>query len=78
VDEPRAIAAMKAGAHDYLMKDNLARRPGGGRSVPRPPSVLPAAAPMLALRRSEMDLRAVMEHVPDGLLTVSAGGLWCP
>jgi two-component system cell cycle sensor histidine kinase/response regulator CckA len=76
VDEARAIAAMKAGAHDYLMKDNLARlAPAVERECAEAAQRAGRRRADAALRRSEMDLRAVMEHVPDGLLTVSAGGL---
>ena len=76
VDETHAIAAMKAGAHDYLMKDNLARlAPAVERECAEAAQRAARRRADAALRRSEMDLRAVMEHVPDGLLTVSAGGL---
>ena len=76
VDESHAIAAMKAGAHDYLMKDNLARlAPAVERECAEAAQRAARRRADAALRRSEMDLRAVMEHVPDGLLTVSAGGL---
>jgi len=76
VDEARAVAAMKAGAHDYLMKDNLARlAPAVERECAEAVHRAARRRADAALRRSEMDLRAVMEHVPDGLLTVSAGGL---
>jgi len=76
VDETRAIAAMKAGAHDYLMKDNLARlAPAVERECAEAAQRAARRRADAALRRSEMDLRAVMEHVPDGLLTVSAGGM---
>ena len=76
VDETRAIAAMKAGAHDYIMKDNLARlAPAVERECAEAAQRAARRRADAALRRSEMDLRAVMEHVPDGLLTVSAGGM---
>ena len=76
VDESHAIAAMKAGAHDYLMKDNLARlAPAVERECAEAAQRSARRRADAALRRSEMDLRAVMEHVPDGLLTVSAGGM---
>jgi PAS domain S-box-containing protein len=76
VDETAAVAAMKAGAHDYLMKDNLARlAPAVERECAEAAQRAARRRADAALRRSEMDLRAVMEHVPDGLLTVSAGGM---
>jgi two-component system, cell cycle sensor histidine kinase and response regulator CckA len=75
ISETDAVAAMKAGANDYLMKDNLARL---GPAVEREcgEAVQRAARRRAdaALRRSEAELRAVMAHVPDGLLTVSAAG----
>jgi PAS domain S-box-containing protein len=75
IAEDDAVAAMKAGAHDYLMKDNLARL---GPAVEREcgEAVQRAARRRadVAQRRSEAELRAVMAHVPDGLLTVSAAG----
>jgi two-component system, cell cycle sensor histidine kinase and response regulator CckA len=75
IAEHDAVAAMKAGAHDYLMKDNLARL---GPAVEREcgEAVQRAARRRadVAQRRSEAELRAVMAHVPDGLLTVSAAG----
>src|SRR5262249_38014249 len=75
VDEAHAVAAMKAGAHDYLMKDNLARlAPAVERECAEAAQRAARRRADVALRRSETDLRAVMEHVPDGLLTVSAGG----
>jgi two-component system cell cycle sensor histidine kinase/response regulator CckA len=75
VDEAHAVAAMKAGAHDYLMKDNLARLgPAVERECAEAVHRAARRRADAALRRSEMDLRAVMAHVPDGLLTVSAGG----
>jgi two-component system cell cycle sensor histidine kinase/response regulator CckA len=75
VDEAHAVAAMKAGAHDYLMKDNLARLgPAVERECAEAVHRGARRRADAALRRSEIDLRAVMAHVPDGLLTVSAGG----
>ncbi len=75
ISEHDAVAAMKAGADDYLMKDNLTRL---GPAVEREcgEAVQRAARRRAdaALRRSEAELRAVMAHVPDGLLTVSAAG----
>ncbi len=75
ISEHDAVSAMKAGAHDYLMKDNLARL---GPAVEREcgEAVQRAARRRAdaALRRSEAELRAVMAHVPDGLLTVSPSG----
>jgi PAS domain S-box-containing protein len=76
VDEAHAVAAMKAGAHDYLMKDNLARlAPAVERECAEAAHRAARRRADEALRRSETDLRAVMAHVPDGLLTVSAGGI---
>ena len=75
ISEQDAVAAMKAGAHDYLMKDNLARLgPAVARECGEAQQRTARRRADAALRKSEAELRAVMAHVPDGLLTVSASG----
>jgi two-component system, cell cycle sensor histidine kinase and response regulator CckA len=75
ISEHDAVAAMKAGAHDYLMKDNLARLgPAVARECGEADQRAARRRVDAALRQSEAELRAVMAHVPDGLLTVSASG----
>jgi len=76
ISEHDAVAAMKAGAHDYLMKDSLARLgPAVDRECKEAEQRAARRRADAALRKSEAELRAVMAHVPDGLLTVSASGL---
>jgi two-component system, cell cycle sensor histidine kinase and response regulator CckA len=75
ISEHDAVAAMKAGADDYLMKDNLARLgPAVERECAEAAQRAARRRADAALRRSEAQLRAVMAHVPDGLLTVSPAG----
>lgn len=75
ISEHDAVAAMKAGANDYLMKDNLARLgPAVLRECGEAAQRAARRRADAALRRSEAELRAVMAHVPDGLLTVSPAG----
>ncbi len=75
IQEHDAVAAMKAGANDYLMKDNLARLgPAVERECGEAAQRAGRRRADAALRRSEAELRAVMAHVPDGLLTVSPAG----
>jgi two-component system, cell cycle sensor histidine kinase and response regulator CckA len=75
IAEHDAVAAMKAGANDYLMKDNLARLgPAVERECGEAEQRAARRRADAALRRSEAELRAVMAHVPDGLLTVSPAG----
>jgi len=75
ISENDAVAAMKAGAHDYLMKDNLARLgPAVERECGEAVQRAGRRRADAALRRSEAELRAVMAHVPDGLLTVTQAG----
>jgi PAS domain S-box-containing protein len=75
ISEHDAVAAMKAGANDYLMKDNLARLgPAVQRECGEAAQRAARRRADAALRRSEAELRAVMAHVPDGLLTVSPAG----
>jgi two-component system, cell cycle sensor histidine kinase and response regulator CckA len=75
ISEQDAVAAMKAGAHDYLMKDSLARLgPAVDRECGEADQRAARRRADAALRSNEAELRAVMAHVPDGLLTVSASG----
>src|SRR5204862_3346781 len=71
IADDTAVAAMRAGAHDYVFKGNLARL------VPAIRRELHEAAERdlrrraeRALTRSEVYLRAVVEDGPDGLVTV--------
>ena len=75
IADDTAVAAMRAGAHDYVFKGNLARL------VPAIRRELHEAAERdlrrraeRALTRSEVYLRAVVEDVPDGLVTLDETG----
>lgn len=57
IDEETAVAAMKAGAHDYIMKDRLARL------VPAVERELRDAEVRHARRKSEEDLRRAHEEL---------------
>jgi len=76
IDEGVAIAAMKAGAHDFLMKGAL------GRLVPAVQRELREAATRAARRRAEADLqqselryRSVWENSTDAVLLLDLGGI---
>lgn len=75
IGESEAVAAMKAGAHDYLMKGNLARLvPAIEREIAEANHRKARRAADQALRESEAYLRAVTEHIADGLLTLDEPG----
>lgn len=71
VEEDMMVQAMKAGAHDYVYKNNLRRlvpaiererKEARGRAARR--------AAEQSRRRSEADFRKLMDHVADGIVTV--------
>lgn len=75
IGEAVAVAAMKAGAHDYLMKGQL------GRLVPAVERELREAANRAArrqaersLRESEMRYRLLFENSPDAVVLMDAQG----
>ncbi len=75
ITESTAVAAMKAGAHDYVMKDNLARM---GPAVERE---LREAAMRLKRRQSEEQLKiahtfreAIENSVPAGITAIDLEG----
>src|SRR5258705_7799535 len=75
ITEDTAVAAMKAGAHDYVMKDNLARL---GSAVQRE---LREAAIRREQRRSEEKLKvehsfreAIENSVPSGIAAIDLEG----
>jgi PAS domain S-box-containing protein len=76
IGEDTAVATMKAGAHDYIMKGNLRRL------VPAVQRELREAAERARRRQAEQDLQdreaylqAVMNNVSDGIITVSREGV---
>src|SRR4051812_10047878 len=75
ITDDTAVAAMKAGAHDYVMKDNLARL---GSAVQRE---LREAAIRREQRRSEEKLKvehsfrqAIENSVPSGIASIDLDG----
>ena len=75
--ERLAVDMVKAGAHDYLMKDNLTRLPEAVRHELRAAQIRAerqqAAA---ALAQSEAKNRAILAAIPDRLLRVGADGIY--
>src|SRR5437879_4246136 len=57
IDEETAVAAMRAGAHDYVMKDRLARL------VPAVERELREAQVRVAMKRSQEELRRAHEEL---------------
>src|SRR5258706_11979733 len=75
IGEDTAVSAMKAGAHDYLMKDNLARL------IPAVERELSEARMRQAQRQSEEKLRAehtfretIEASIPSGIAVVDLDG----
>ena len=75
IGEEIAVAMMRAGAHDYLLKSNL------GRLVPVIERELREAVTRRerrqaaeALRRSEAEFRAIFDHAPVGIGIVDVTG----
>ncbi len=77
IGEDAAVAAMKAGAHDYVMKDNLARlipaveRELREASVRRQNQIAEAGR-----RESEQRFRALIENATDIVVIVDKEGLF--
>lgn len=68
IGEETAVAAMKAGVSDYLMKDNLARL------APAIERELADAAERRAKREAEERYRIVAETASDAIITIDASG----
>jgi PAS domain S-box-containing protein len=69
IGEEVAVATMKAGAHDYLMKDNLLRLvPAIARELHEAEERRQRRQAEEALRTSEEWLRALIEHSPAAIL----------
>ena len=75
IGEDSAVAAMKAGAHDYLMKDNLARLiPAIDREVREAAERASRRQAQQALRESEKRFRSLTEHATDVITLLDADG----
>jgi sigma-B regulation protein RsbU (phosphoserine phosphatase) len=69
IGEATAVAAMKAGAHDYLMKDNLARLvPAVERELREADNRAAKRRTSEALRESELRYRLLWETATDAIL----------
>jgi len=69
IGEEEATAAMKAGAHDYVMKDNLKRLvPAIEREIRDAMDRLLARRAGEALRESEARYRVLFQHAPDAIV----------
>ena len=68
IGEDAAVAAMKAGAHDYLMKDNLARL---NTAIERE---LKDAGVRRERRRAEEKYRSIFENAVEGIFQTTVDG----
>lgn len=77
VGEATAVAMMKAGAHDYLMKDNLARlAPAVAREMREAQSRQERRQAEEALRKSEERYRTVADYTYDWEYWIGPDGQW--
>jgi PAS domain S-box-containing protein len=75
IGEDIAVAAMKAGAHDYLMKDNLARLvPAVNRELREAQERSQRRKAEQALRENEERFRSLIENALDVITVVAADG----
>jgi len=75
IGEDSAVAAMKAGAHDYVMKDNLARLvPAVQRELREAESRQARRLAEKRLRESEARYRQSVENSPNPIFTVDRQG----
>ena len=73
INEADAVELMRAGAHDYLMKDNLNRlAPAIERELADAKTRLDRRQAQAALRDSEARFRAIADSASDAILTVDA------
>ena len=73
--EGLAVEAMRAGAHDYVMKDNLARlRATVGRGLKEAEERRERKRIEEEMRASEIELRALFEAMTDVILVLDAEG----
>ena len=79
IGEESAVALMKAGADDYVMKDHLARlSPAVERSLKEAQSRARRTLAELALRDSEARFKAIVSNIPGTVLQLllAADGKW--
>src|SRR5215212_6410437 len=75
IGESTAVAAMKAGAHDYLMKDNLARLiPAIERELREASNRAANDRTAEALRQSELRYRLLWQTATDAILVIDTAG----
>lgn len=78
IGEDTAVAAMKAGAHDYLMKNNLARLvPAVERELREAEERQKRRQAEQALRDSEKRFRSLIENALDIITVLDAMGTIC-
>ena len=78
IGEEVAVSAMRGGAHDYVMKDNLARLAPAVRRELKEVEVRRARrSSELALRQSEERYRQAVENSPSPIFSVNEQGLIC-
>lgn len=76
IGEETAVAAMRAGAHDYVMKDNLHRlAPAVERELREAEVRAARRRAELALRESEERYRALWETATDAVLLLDESGI---
>jgi two-component system, cell cycle sensor histidine kinase and response regulator CckA len=75
IDEEAAIAALKAGAHDFFVKNRLSRLiPAVERALADVATRRDRERAQAALRRSEARKAAVLDSVLDCIVTIDAAG----
>ncbi|HZR46180.1 MAG TPA: PAS domain S-box protein [Candidatus Manganitrophaceae bacterium] len=77
IGEEIAVAAMKTGAHDYMMKDNLSRlSPAIEREMQESVRRREHRQAEAALRESEERFRDVFDRAPIGITLIAPDGRW--